>query len=841
MIIDKNNKEFKIDYDGKITLAEGRSRKEINWRNKELNWSELVLRLSKTERTLETHEEFNKFPKDKRDNIKDVGGFVGGTLKGGRRKAYAVINRSLITLDADYVKDGIKGNIDKCGESLLKDVNSYAEVLWNLIKDKYNFSCLMYSTHSHKPENPRVRLVIPLSRPVLPGEYEAISRKIAEDLGINIFDDTTYQTHRLMYWPSTSKDGEYLFRVQDKPWLEPDDVLDRYQDWSDDFFWPESSKNKIERDREVQEQGDPLKKQGIVGAFCRTYSIPEAIETFLRDIYKPCVDPNRYTYVEGSTSGGLILYNDVFAYSHHNTDPISKKLCNAFDLVRIHKYGHLDEGMDINTKLNKLPSYGAMLELAREDKKVKLTLGEERMEEARATFGNLELWVEDDEAVEADNSWLAELDMDKRGKCIASIKNVTLILENDPRLKGKIGYNELSHRVVIRGILPWLTEDFKENEPWKDSDDSCLRWYMEVAYEITGAAKITDALNIVIQNNKFSPVKEYLSSLSWDGIKRVETAFIDYLGAEDTAYNKLVTRKWFTGAVARTFVPGIKFDYMPVLAGKQGIGKTYMLSKLGKEWYSDNLFTMQGKEAMEQTTSVWILEVGEMNAYRKADVEAVKQFISKTEDNFRVAYGKHTSIFPRQCVFAGTTNDKEFLRDITGNRRFWPIDVGVTKPKKDLWNNFSKEVDQLWAEAVEIWNGGEELYLRKEEEALAFEQQESHTEFNAKFGVIQEYLDKLLPSNWKELDINERRMFIHGSEFGDATEGNKQRERICVMEIWGELFQGDIKQLTPVQSREINDIMRRMPGWERYPNSSGLLKFGKIYGTQRAYIRKISG
>lgn len=803
-----DNKQLKIRHDGSITIATGKSKKETHWKNKNMLYSALVEKLSNTTRTPETYAEFKKMPKTERDRIKDVGGFVGGSLKNGRRKAENVANRTLLTLDLDYVNGDI----------------------WSSVELLYDFACVMYSTHTHAPDNQRLRLVIPLSRPVLPDEYQAIARLVADDLGIDQFDDTTYEPSRLMYWPSTSSDGEYIFKVQDEPWLNPDDVLARYTfGWQDVSYWPESSRARAKLNSALKKQEDPLEKKGIIGAFCRTYSIIEAIAEFLNEVYIPGADETRYTYAEGSTTGGVVVYEDKFSYSHHGTDPASGILCNAFDLVRIHKFGHLDEDAKEDTPANRLPSFSKMSEFASEDKKVMQTIGKERMEKAQEDFGA----VEDEEKLNTE--WLQELTYTEQGKLRSTISNFSLIIENEPLLKGKIAYNEFSNRAVVLSKLPWRSKDNKSD--WNDTDDSGLREFIEKYYGISSTAKCADALALSFERHSFHPVKEYLDNLIWDGEERINTLFIDYLGAEDNSYVRTVTRKILVAAVARVFVPGIKFDNMPVLSGPQGLGKSTIIRKLGREWYSDSLTTVSGKEAYEQLQGVWILEMGEMMATKKADIEATKHFLSKTEDIYRVAYGRRTSRFPRQCVFIGTTNDREFLRDKTGNRRFWPVDVGVIPHKKSVFKDLTDyEIDQIWAEAVELWKGGEPLYLNSEEEKEAQKQQDSHSEESAKAGLIQEYLDKPITADWYNLGLAEKRNYIHGGDFGDLPEGNIRRDKTCVMEIWCELFNGDPKQLTPMQSREINDILKSLEGWVRCDNP---LSFGKIYGKQRAYSRKI--
>jgi len=803
----KTEDKPKIKYDGTIAIATGKSRKETHWKNKNILWSELVDKLSNTTRTPETYAEYKKMAKTEKDRIKDVGGFVGGGLKNGRRKAENVQNRTLLTLDLDYVSG---------------DIWSSIELLWD-------FSVAMYSTHTHAADNQRLRLVIPISRPVLPDEYQAISRMIASDLGIDQFDDTTYEPSRLMYWPSTSSDGDYIFKIQDEPWLNPDEILDRYTfGWQDVSYWPESSRARAKLNNAIKKQEDPLEKKGIIGAFCRTYSISEAISEFLEDVYVPGADETRYTYAEGSTTGGAVVYENKFSYSHHGTDPASNILCNSFDLVRIHKFGHLDDEAKPDTPANRMPSFSRMSEFASSDEKVMQTLGKERMEKAQEDFGIVE-------TEEVDTEWLKEITYTEQGKVRSTISNFLLIIENDPMLKGKIAYNEFSNRAVVIGQLPWRKKD--NISDWNDTDDSGLREFIEKYYSISSTAKCADALALVFEKYSFHPIKEYLNSLKWDGKERINTLLIDYLGAEDSNYVKTVTRKTLVGAVARIFIPGIKFDTMLVLSGPQGIGKSTIIKKLGKDWYSDSLTTVSGKEAYEQLQGFWLIEMGEMTATKKADIEATKHFLSKQEDIYRVAYGRRTSRFPRQCIFIGTTNDKEFLRDKTGSRRFWPVDVGTQKYNKYVWSDLTDyEINQIWAEAVELWKNKEPLNLNDEEKKEAEKQQDAHSEESAKTGLVEEYLNKPLPDNWYSLGLSERRNYIQGSDFGEIPEGTLKRDKTCVMEIWVELFNGDPKQLTPLHSREINDILKGLKEWERHKSK---LRFGKVYGIQRAYIRKI--
>ncbi len=331
-----------LRHDGEMIISEGRSRKETEWKRRGIRWGDLLRRFAEPIRTGETVEEYAAMSRDQRGEIKDVGGFVGGALQNGSRKSVAF--RQLLALDADYG-----------GLSLWEDAGLLL-----------GYAACMHTTHSHTPEKPRLRLLWPLARPVTPDEYEALGRLVASWLDIEQFDDTTYQANRLMYYPSTPKDGEYLFDYIDGPWLDPDAALAEYADWRDMSLWPVSSRTTTERRKHADKQGDPREKPGVVGAFCRVYDVPAAIEEFLAEVYVPCGE-GRYTYAGGSTSGGLVIYDHGdFAYSHHDSDPAGGRLCNAFDLVRIHLYGHQDDGVGSDVPVHKRPSFEAMRRLCGE-------------------------------------------------------------------------------------------------------------------------------------------------------------------------------------------------------------------------------------------------------------------------------------------------------------------------------------------------------------------------------------------------------------------------------------------------------------------------------------------
>ncbi len=787
-----------------MRIAVGNSRMDKKWKNKDMSWDDFKQKCSQTIRTTETVAEYRKMSKPAQDNTKDVGGFVGGALKQGKRKNGFVDGRSMLTLDLDHAVPEV----------------------WDAVTMLFDFKCLMYSTHKHTPEAPRVRLIIPLSREVSAEEYAPVSRMVAKDIGMEMVDDTCHEAARLMYWPSTSSDGVFLFESQDGPMLNPDDILARYKDWHDTSEWPMSSRQSEIVKRTIAKQADPLEKEGMVGAFCRAYSIEEAIDTFIPDIYKPSAMAGRYDYIPADSSAGVVIYDDKFAYSHHATDPACGQLMNAFDVVRIHKYGALDDKAKPDTSPSKMPSFKAMVDFAIKDEKVKLQLAKER-----------ELQAADDFDDGNDVNWQTKLELDKNGGISESLTNFVTILRYDQRLH-EIAYNEHSCGISIRDaeLLPW--EQLKPG--WSDADLASLTAYLDRVYHIFSPSKLKNALLTITAERSFHPIKEYLEGLpAWDGKKRLETLLIDYLGAEDSSYVRAVTRKTLVAAVARVYEPGIKFDTVLVLSGPQGIGKSMFFAKLGGVWFSDSLTIsdMRDKTGAEKLQGFWIMEIGEMNGIKKVEVETVKSFASRQDDKFRVAYGTVVESHPRQCVICGTSNSQHFLRDVTGNRRFWPVQV-TGECEKHPWNMDKALLEQIWAEALTLYNAGEELILKGTDAEIAAEKQQEALENDDREGLVREYLDKLLPADWAKLSLSEKRMYLAGDEFTTQNRaGVAPRDKVCNLEIWAECFGREPANIRKQDSYELNAIMAKLDGWKRYDgNKSGKLSF-KDYGSQIAYVR----
>ena len=522
----------------KLAIAYGNSRQAKTWVNKTTTFDELKERLKVTIRTSESAEEYAKMSKSARDTAKDHGGFVAGVLKGGRRKIDTVELRSMIALDGDRIKADF--------------LDTYESIC--------PYTSVLYTTHSSTPECPRVRLVFPLTRDVTPEEFVAVSRYTADMLGIDNFDECSYQPNQLMYWPSSPSNGVFVYKETSGSWLNPDDILKAHPEWTDPTRLPTSSRESKANEVTGQKAADPLTKEGVVGLFNRVYHpITLALETFLSDVYDPTENENRWHFIQSSSMAGVEIIEDKFVYSHHAKDPAYLKLCNAFDIVRIHRFGNMDEK----------ESFKAMCGFAMEQDDVKMLAASEKISDAGVDFAD-------------NNDWQKKLQYEPRSMVLKNnLHNITLILQNDPKLKN-IVFNQQLDGMEIKGEVPW-------NHPskyWRDADDAQLISYVDSHYGTFSQRNYQIAVTKVADDRSYHPIREYLDSLpEWDGIPRVDTLLIDYLGAEDNAYIRAVTRKTLCAAVCRVREPGVKFDTMLVLNGPQGIGKSTLIAKLAENGF----------------------------------------------------------------------------------------------------------------------------------------------------------------------------------------------------------------------------------------------------------------
>ena len=861
-----------------MKLATAGSRLSRKWKTEEWYWEALVERLRAPARTGETVAEYARMTKDEKTAKKDVGGFVGGALRGGRRVAGAVTERWLVTLDADYAEPGD----------------------WENFACLNDWRCCVYSTHSHTPEHPRLRWVLPLSRAVTPDEYPAVARKVAEWIGIEKMDVLTYQLERLMFWPSCCEDGAYEFHEQDGPPLDPDRVLREYGPdgaWRDASLWPTSSREGEVVQREAKRQADPLTKPGLVGAFCRVYSVQDAIDAF--DLpYERCdgVTGERYTYTHGSTAAGAVVYGDGrWLYSNHATDPAGGMLCNAWDLVRVHKFADLDVDSRA-TDPTKLPSWARMVELASTDARVRGAVIDSQFGDIGSiapvsdASGKADKTVKpvnktvisstNDEDVSKDDgddeTWKDELTTDRKtGAIEPTLNNACLIMEHAPAFRGRLAYCEMGDQIYVVAPMPWEDQikkpdaadeetaimgdgwaesgsDGKEyhgpphidGRVWTEQDSIQLyRWFERLGY--SAKQKRNGALDNALLNaankNSFNPIREYLTGLTWDGVARLDTMLVRWMGAEDCELNRAVTRLWMMGAVDRALRPGGQFDSVLVFKGEQGIGKTRMMRALVGAYYTNAVKAATiGKESAEIIQGMWVVDLDEIDSVTRSSVTAFKAFITSPSDRYRKAYAVEAKTYPRQCVFFGTTNESSFLRDATGERRYWIVpckgQAGMNKPGlKGTLPGFDDEVEQLWAEAYYRWReqimrcrrGAEPL--RSVNAQLYITDERLAREMEARLGDfkladpdrddIEEYLEKPLPDNWESMTEEEREAFEDGLMIVPPERLTGRRQTVTLKEIRVNVFADSPKRAASggrtATACRIVSVMDTMPGWEK--------------------------
>jgi len=374
-----------------------------------------------------------------------------------------------------------------------------------------------------------------------------------------------------------------------------------------------------------------------------------------------------------------------------------------------------------------------------------------------------------------------KLDFDKKQPVINSTENYLTILENDLHFFD-VKYNALTNSPEIH------------NDRWTDTDDAAARNYVEKEYDIYNAAKLDDALRIFFKEREYHPIKEIIESIKWDGTERLENLLHLYMRADDNEYTKEVSRLIFAGGIHRLYEPGCKFDEVPVLIGtKQGEGKSTFVRWLAlKDDFFTEVCEIEGQKGAEAIEGAWVCEIAELLALtRSKDVEAAKSFLTKQKDHYRRPYDKRTSEYPRQCIFIGTTNKRHFLRDKTGNRRFYPVEVHQDGAMLFQWEDTIKhDIRQCWAEAYHKYKNGElKPHVDHRLQAIVREHQNAATEDDYRVGIIEDYLDRKVKS------------------FGSP--------EVSIIEIWEVALQLEHAKKTRKDADEIAMILTKL-GWAQH-------------------------
>lgn len=775
-----------------------------------------VNRISNPIVTSETFEKFMAMDKADQMKLKDQGGFLAAISSDGSRKKEAIIARTMLALDLD--------DADITTMETIK-ANAFCK-LW------------VHSTRKHTAEKPRYRLIVPLAKPVHSVCYELLARLFAREMNIlDACDTAGFRTAQLMLWPTVScdmVDSFVFYEAPNEELLNPIEFLAKYE-MDNVAKWPRKSEEIKAIAREVKEcSGDdnPRNKVGIVGAFCRAFTVKAAIEKFLNDIYAPSSIDGRFDLIVADSVGGLAIYDEVFAYSFHSSDEASGKLLNAYDLVRVHRFGMLDEEAQPGTPFSRLPSNVEMAKFA-------LSIPEVR--------DNIIIQV--DEVCAIPQAVKSKLEFNSFGKIKHTLTNVIAIIENDEKLVG-IYFNAFTNKLIVKQDVPWR----KGESEFTDYDIAGLTAYLSRYYKLEVSERtLQNALKNIAFNRVHHPVKEWLNNLpEWDGVKRLEFYLVNYLGAIDDAYVRFVSKTILIAAIARIMNPGKKFDIVPVLVGNQGCGKSTIYAKLFGKWFSDalTLNDLHDKTAIEKIEGVLCMEFAELSGLAKQEVELVKAFLTRQVDRCRLAYARSVVELPRQCVFVATTNQTEgFLRDPTGNRRFAVVRVNENT-ELHPWDLSENDVNQIWAEALKCYNEENySLFFEGEIKVAAEAMQKAYIVHDERRGLVELYLSKPIPKNWLELSEEARISYLRNGLPVDGIEGthgntNRSRfhepfeERIKVsnMEIFVECFGKRPSDYNRYKdSIEIAQIMASIGGWD----SLGEMHMTP-YGKQRCYVRNLN-
>lgn len=699
------------------------------------------------------------------------------------RRKDAVVSRSAITLDIDHASP------------------QFAQA----VELSLPFAALLHTTYSSSPDEPRYRLIVPTNRELAPDEYVVAAKAIMQMLGEDQFDPGSAQPERYMFKPAEQEPGWFQWWEIEGEAADVEFLLASFEEDLSDKPIPRPNKTKR----------DPFEIEGVVGAFNKAYEDWDLLISEY-DLPYEKVDEDRYHLVGARSQAGMGPVAGIagLVYSHHANDPAYGKACSAFDLVRLHHFGELDETAKPQTPINKLPSHEAMLDLASRDYRV------------TAQLVGVEFDQEVDEDVAAPNNWRLQLRLATRtGKFIDCITNWDLVRENDPVFR-LLSYNELSLSPEATADLPWravgdLNRVFSENDRWELVD------YLEREYGIRPIKQRVDALvDTTAARRRFNPVRDYLESLVWDGKPRVETSLP---GVKPTPFTRQVARMVLAAAVARMLEPGCKWDHTLVLYGAEGLGKSWWINRIARG-YSSSLGRIDNKDTLLTMQRSWIMTSDEGHSLRKADSDAMKEFLTRTADVFRMPYDRETLVHPRHCVIWSTTNDETFLRRQEGNRRFLIVHC---EEQVDFDAYSDEYVDQLWAEAVYLYRAGEKLYLVDETAEIAAQERERFIEEDSLAGIIQEFLDMKVPADWWERSPVSRIQWMRDRAHGFEPEGDMQVDRTCSRQIWREAL-NQIGEPRRVDLLDITESLKRIPGWRVVPGRQRI----PGYGPQLTFIRE---
>ena len=724
---------------------------------------------------------------------KDCGAYMAGKATSTSRKDSRVEYRSMVTLDADNADPDLPTRVEGLG-----------------------LTALVHSTYSHTTDKPRYRVVIPLlGSGLTEEEYPRAARGLMEALGKEQFDTTCDQPKRIMYGPSAANPDQYeVYAYEGEP-ATAQGLLERFGG----FSAPPEHKRGRKR--------DPYKLPGVIGAFNRLYDMARAVEEF--GLPYEQVSENRWHYTPSKNAAGVCVYPDGYVYSNHASDPAGGRALCVFDLVAMHKYADLDEAA--GTPLNAAPKDRPSIQKAMEEFTELPDVKEEMV------VLNVKSPGED----EGGTNWVSKLHIHpKTGQTRNDVHNWRLLRKHDPVLR-RLAYNKMNLATITHCDFPWRKVTPGKDDQLTDADRAQISEHIQYTYNMGRISKeqVNDVIAIVAQDHSFHPVEEYLEGLQWDGVSRIGT----WLPGEVSAYKRSVARLTAVQAVARMLDPGVKVDNCLIIAGGEGLGKSWFVERMARGWTCTlgPIDRGSARDTIMIMSRSWIAVADEGHSLKKAEADNMKNFITRTHDEVRLPYARETEILARRQVIWGTTNDPTFLRAQEGNRRFLIVNVSE---KLDFDKYTSEYVDQVWAEAVHIWKesrakygveGNPDLRLNDAEEAVAKGVRVEATEEEPLVGLIQDYLDTLVPEGWERMPVEERINWLRNAEQGLVKPGTHRIERVCSLEIWKVLLGNTRGKMSRVDSLEIGEALRKIPGWE----SSGAKRSRFAFFGQQRYFSRV--
>jgi predicted P-loop ATPase len=401
--------------------------------------------------------------------------------------------------------------------------------------------------------------------------------------------------------------------------------------------------------------------------------------------------------------------------------------------------------------------------------------------------------------------WANQLRLDLAGNPERNEANVITALSNDEVFAGAIVFDEFRQEILVMRALPWDDRPPILPRPWSDADDvRCAEWLQRREINVAPVT-VSRAVGAVAREIRIHPVRDYLTSLRWDGMPRLERWVMVYLGADDTPLNRAIGSRWMISGVARIMQPGCKVDHMLILEGPQGSKKSSAIKTLaGAEWFTDEIAEIGSKDAAQQMRGIWIIEIAELDAISRAEVSRIKAFLTRTTDRYRPPYERYIVTVPRQCVFAGSVNPETYLRDETGNRRFWPVRCGSI----DL-DALARDRDQLWAEAVTRYREGAIWWLDEPELVIS-----------AKAEQDQRYHADAWDARIDRWLVYERRRVNHGyGNYDDWRDEEVERPSPLTDTTVGEILEGALgiepARWTRADQMRVTSYLKSR-GWERY-------------------------